>query len=261
MRVKKRDQKNDVVEENIRYDQYHFTGRDWGEFVLYTLLKGVVICYLFYDTWKMCWLLVPFVVVEYKRMKNEKLVQQKRELAVQFRSMVESISNSLSAGYSLEKSFVEAQRDLLLVYSEKDMILVELRGLLTGVQMNIPIEQLLTAFGTRSGVDDIANFANVVTVAKKSGGNLVRIIQKTMNSISDKLAVEEEIETMIAAKKYEQKIMMIMPYGIIFYLRITDAAYFDVLYHNILGIFAMTVFLSVIQLADLWAKKIMEIQV
>lgn len=259
--VKGRKQKNSTIEDGIWYDQYHFNRRDWGEFVLYMLLKGVAICYLFYDTWKMCWLLVPLVVVDYRRIKKEKLLKQKRELAIQFKAMVETVSNSLSAGYSLEKAFVEAQRDLRLVYSERDMIFLELKGLLTGIQMNIPIEQLLANFGMRSGVDDIANFANVVTVAKKSGGNLVRIIQKTMNSISDKLAVEEEIETMIAAKKYEQKIMMIMPYGIIFYLRVTDTTYFDVLYHNIFGIFVMTVFLSVIQIADLWAKKIMEIQV
>ena len=52
-----------------------------------------------------------------------------------------------------------------------------------------------------------------------------------------------------------------MPYGIILYLRWTNEGFFDVLYGNILGAFVMTVFLVVIHIADLWAQKIMEIQV
>ena len=64
---------------------------------------------------------------------------------------------------------------------------------------------------------------------------------------------------MITSKKYEEKIMMVMPYGIIFYLRVTNAGFFDVLYHNVVGIILMTVFLIVIYIADFWARKIMEI--
>lgn len=243
------------------YDNYIFTWKDWSEFLVFFLLKGAVICYLFYDTWKMGFLLLPLAFVDYNIAKKRKLEQQKRALTTQFQSMIESVSNSLSAGYSFEKCFMEAKRDLHLIYPESAVIFKEVNAILTGLQMNVPIEQLLSSFGKRSGVDDITNFANVVTVAKRSGGNLVRIIQKTISSISDKLLVEEEIETMIAAKKYEEKIMMLMPYGIIFYLRITNAGYFDVLYHNILGIAIMTIFLIIIEVADVWARKIMEIRV
>lgn len=244
-----------------QYDQYIFCWRDWTEYILRSLVKGVIICYLFYDTWKMCFLIIPFAFVDFFSMRTRKLEQQKKELTLEFKSLIEALASGLSAGYSLEKAFLEAKKDLLLIYSKEAFIIREINGVITGLQMNVPIEQLLQSFGKRSGIDDISNFANVVSVAKKSGGNLVRIIQKTVNSISDKLAVEEEIETMIASKKYEQKIMMIMPYGIIFYLRITDGGYFEVLYHNLLGVIIMTIFLIVMQLADVWAQKIMEIRV
>jgi tight adherence protein B len=167
----------------------------------------------------------------------------------------------LNAGYSLEHAFGDARRDLALVYPGEAYIFSELDAIAAGLRVNIPLEELLRDFGERSGTDDICDFANVVTAAKRSGGNLIRIIQKTVRSISDKLAVEEEIKTLIASKRLEEQIMMKMPYGMIFYLRISNGEFMEVLYHNLLGICLMTVFLLLIYAADYWASRIMEISV
>lgn len=243
------------------YDQYQFNWHDWIEYSAKLLLKGMMISYLFYDTYQALIIILPLGFIEYKSLKRIKIKKQKRELTMQFKSVIESVATTLSAGYSLECAFEEAKKDLSLIYAKKEHIFRELDSITSGLNMNIPIERLLKNFGQRSCVDDIEDFANVVMVAKKSGGNLVHIIQKTVNRIVDKMMVEEEIETMIAAKKYEEKVMMLMPYGIILYLRWTNEGFFDVLYGNILGAFVMTVFLVVIHIADLWAQKIMEIQV
>ncbi|MGN0152882.1 MAG: type II secretion system F family protein [Lachnospiraceae bacterium] len=243
------------------YRVYHFRWRDWGEFGIRILLKGIVICYLFYDSYKACLLLLPFVAADYRMMKKEKLKNQKRKLTLQFKAMMEALVNSLMAGYSLERAFEDARKDISLIYEEKAEIFEELDSILSGLKMNIPLENLLEDFGVRSGIEDIKNFADVVMAAKRSGGNLIRIIRKTVNSISDKIAVEEEIETMITSKKLEERIMMIMPYGILFYLRLSSGEFLEVLYHNVLGAMVMTVFLLAVYVADIWAGKIMEIHV
>lgn len=243
------------------YNQYAFTWKDWVEFLQITLLKVITISYLFYDSYKACILFIPFAMMDYRNMKHQKMDARKRKLTLQFRDMIKAFIAALNAGYSLEKAVVDARNDLSLIYDEKEMIFLEMDEMISGLRMNRPLEVLLKDFGNRSGVEDIKNFANVVAVAKKSGGNLIHIIQKTVNCIGDKIAVEEEIKTMIAAKKLEQKIMMIMPYGILFYLRVTNENFLGVLYHNMLGIVLMTCFLIVIYIADLWAKKIMEISV
>ena len=105
------------------------------------------------------------------------------------------------------------------------------------------------------------NFANVIRAAKQNGGNLIRIIQKTVNSITDKMMVEEEIQTMIAAKKLEEKIMMVMPYGILLYLRVSNGDFLQVLYHNLIGAGIMLLFLIGVNIAGMWAEKIMEIPI
>lgn len=244
-----------------QYNVYDFTWKDWVEFGLKLLFKGMVICYLFYDSSKAGLLLVPFAVMDYKKLKKVKMERVKKRLLLEFKALMEALTASLRAGYALEKAFVEAQKDLELLYDKDAVIFEELSSILSGLGMNVELEILLKDFGERSGIDDIRNFANVVAVAKKSGGNMVRVIEKTVNCISDKLAVEEEINTLIAAKKLEERIMMIMPYGIIFYLRISNGGFLQVLYHNGLGVILMTLFLAVIYIAEIWAGRIMEIQI
>ncbi len=244
-----------------RYDQYAFTWLDWLEYIAIVVGKTVVVSYLFFDSIKACIMCVPIGLVEYKNMQQQKIVQQKKQLCIQFRSLMESIVTSLTAGHSLEHSFMDAAKDLHLLYEDKADIFLELDRIQYGLERNVPIEELLMDFGKRSGIEDVENFANVIKAAKQNGGNLIRIIQKTVNSISDKMAVEEEIQTMIAAKKLEEKIMMFMPYGIILYLRISNGDFLQVLYHNLIGAGAMLVFLIGIYIAGMWAKKIMEIPI
>lgn len=243
------------------YRSYHFTWKDWVQYILKIAVKGAVIGYLFYDSMKMCVICIPFFVVDYRELKKDKLKKQKRELTMEFKAMMEALVTSLTAGYSLEHAFTDAKRDLSFIYDKNAMIFKELDEIISGLKVNIPIEKLLSDFGDRSGVEDIENFANVVAAAKRSGGNLIRIIEKTVRSISDKISVEEEMETLIASKKLEEKIMMVMPYGILLYLRVSNGGFLDVLYHNGLGIMLMTVFLIGVYIANAWAAKIMDIPV
>ncbi len=243
------------------YRSYHFTWKDWVEYLVRIAIKGMIIGYLFYDSLEMCIICIPFFVVDYREMKKDKLKKQKRELTLQFKSMMEALVTSLTAGYSLERAFSDARQDMAFIYKEDAMIFRELDEIIAGLKVNIPVEKLLKDFGDKSGVEDIQNFANVVTAAKRSGGNLIRIIEKTVRSISDKISLEEEMETMITGKKLEEKIMMVMPYGILLYLRISNGGFLDVLYHNVFGIVLMTVFLMGVYLANVWATKIMDIPV
>lgn len=259
--MKQREEQEKGSRKVYDYRVYHFCGKDWVEYGLRQLIKSVVICYLFYDSCKAAVLILPFAFIDYHNMRERKREEQKHRLTLQFKAMIEALVTSLNAGYSLEHAFQDAKKDLALLYNRQDFIFKELDAILSGLKMNIPLERLLKDFGERSDIDDINNFANVVMAAKRSGGNLIRIIQKTVNSIADKIAVEEEIKTLIAAKVLEEHIMMIMPYGIIFYLRVSNGEFLEVLYHNALGVMLMTLFLIMIYAADIWASKIMEIRV
>lgn len=243
------------------YEQYRFDVTDWLEYIIRVSGMTGVIGYLFYDSAKAIVLAIPIGLWQYSSLKRYKTKEQKQRIAMQFRSLMEGLVTSLTAGYSLEHAFFEVKKDMSFIYAEETEIMEELEWILSGIDRNVPIEELLKDFGERSGSEDIRNFANVIRAAKKSGGNLIHIIQKTVHSIAGKMAVEEEIETMIAAKKLEQKIMLVMPYGILGYLRLTNGEFLTVLYHNGIGMCLMTIFLTGIYLAGIWAERIMDIQI
>ena len=72
---------------------------------------------------------------------------------------------------------------------------------------------------------------------------------------------EQEIQVMISAKKMEANVMSVVPFLIILYLDTTSAGFFDVLYHNPVGIVVMSVCLVVYLVAVLLMQKLMEINV
>lgn len=85
------------------------------------------------------------------------------------------------------------------------------------------------------------------------------IMEHTISIITRKMEIKKEIRMLTAAKKYEQKIMNLVPMGIIFYIRMTNPGYFNSLYHNVAGIVIMTAALCVYAAAYYMSEKILAI--
>lgn len=127
--------------------------------------------------------------------------------------------------------------------------------------MNKALEVELQAFAVRSGCEDIQDFAEVFIFAKRSGGNFPGIIRRTVEKISEKVEVEQEIETLIAGKMMELKIMNLVPVFILCYLNVTSPTYLQALYGNLFGRCFMTAGLIVYVAAVELGRKIMNIEV
>ena len=123
------------------------------------------------------------------------------------------------------------------------------------------LEDMIYGFGKRSGVDEIMEFAQVFAAAKRNGGNLTQVIERSASVIEDKVETEKEIQIVISARKLEQKIMNVVPFGILLYISATSKGFFDVLYHNPAGVLVMTVCLAVYMAAVLLSRKIVNIEV
>ena len=128
-------------------------------------------------------------------------------------------------------------------------------------KVSVPVEELFLSLGERSGIEDIENFAAVFSTAKRTGGDMDKVIQTSARMLGDKIDVQKEIEATLSAKKAEQTIMSFMPAGIILYLQLTSPGFLEVLYGNAFGIFAMTVCLGIYMLSYWMGKRIVDIDV
>lgn len=138
-------------------------------------------------------------------------VARQNKLKSQFRDMLEAISTSLNAGKNVPESFAAVYADLKNQYEEGAYILNELYVINAGLSNGITIEELLDDFGKRSGCDDIQDFASVFEICYRKGGNIRDTIRNTYDILSDKMAITEEIETIVTGSKSEQSLMLVMP--------------------------------------------------
>lgn len=141
--------------------------------------------------------------------------KRRKRLTAQFRDMLEGLATSLGAGKNVVDSFHAVYSDLKLQYEEEAFILKELEVVLSSIANNIDIEDVLLDFGQRSGIGDIESFANVFKISYRKGGNIKDTIRNTYDILSQKMAISEEIETMVTGSKTEQSIMVFMPIAII----------------------------------------------
>lgn len=243
------------------YNRFHLSVMDWGKIAACSLGIMTAVSYLFYDSLVgMAGTLICIYFLKKIWVKRQ-VKRQKRNLANQFQDTMQLVSNSLLSGYSIENAWSDAQRELVKLYGQDAHMCRELQRMNQSMALNLPIEELLADFATRSGVEDIQNFSEVFTFAKHSGGNLVLIIENTVNHMRAKREVEQEIEVLVASKKLEQNILTIIPLFILAYLKFSSMEYMSVLYRNPFGVVFMTGCLLVYIFAIVISWKILNIQI
>ena len=243
------------------YAEYHFSLKEGALAVLEGMFVVAMIGYFFYRSWLACLFLLPVFVFFMRERKRELAKKRRQELSLQFKDLVLALLTNVKAGYSIENALRESYRDVELLYGADSPIRLEVRHMVRGLENNVILEKLLFDLGVRSRLPDIMQFADVFLIAKRSGGNLTEILEKTAGVIEQKAETDKEIQLMISAKKMEQKIMNMVPFLIIFYIGTTSRGFFDVLYHNLVGVAVMTACLLFYGAAYLLSRRIVEIEV
>ena len=98
-------------------------------------------------------------------------------------------------------------------------------------------------------------------LAKRSGGKLVPVIRRTVQIMEDRIQVKEEIRTLTASRRFEQKIMNGMPVLMVLYIDTTSPGFFDGMYTTMAGRAVMTGCLAVYLLSCWLSGKILDIRI
>lgn len=243
------------------YDYYHFKKKEILKYFIQSSFLCVLIDYLFYQNWWLLFGIIPVFIFYLKFMKKKLKQERRRKLNYQFKDALNALSVAVQAGYSVENAVTACTRDLERLYEKGTDILEEFHYIENQRNLSVPVEELFLDLGMRSQVEDIENFASVFYTAKRTGGDMDKVIQKVARMLGDKIDVKKEIETTLAAKKSEQLIMSFMPAGIILYLQLTSPGFLSVLYGNIFGCCAMTICLGIYGAAYFLGTKIVDIDV
>ncbi|MFN7251948.1 MAG: type II secretion system F family protein [Anaerobacillus sp.] len=253
-----------VAETLIDYNVYNLKK---SEYVFYGLIGAVgffIIGYIFYKSLVVA-IVFSLLGLFFPKLQKKRLLQnRKQELSNQFQQALFSVSSSLVAGRSIENAFLEVSKDLELLYPDPNTYIIKEFELINRrVANREPIESAIIDFSERAGVDDITNFTDVFVTCKRTGGDLVEVIRRTSNMISEKIEIQQEISVMVAQKKFESRILSIMPVLMIALLGYTAGEYMEPLYdlRGIVGPIVMTICLGIIVFSFWISQRIMNIKV
>ena len=193
--------------------------------------------------------------------KKECLEKKKREFALQFQEAIRSLAASLNVGYSLENAIKETKKDINILYSEQTAIHREFDYMIRQIYLQIPMDQILYEWAQRVDQEDLHSFVSVFVAAKKSGGDSLKVIRDSISQIRDKMEMQREIDTILAARKYECKVMSVIPFGIIAYMKLSFPEFMAALYGNLIGAGVMSACLAVYLGAWYLGQKIVNIEI
>lgn len=232
-----------------------------GKVMLVSTVFTGVIAFVFYRS---IWAMVLWpVVYRFTKRANAKRRKEERIRALQehFMNGLQVLNTSLQVGLSMENAWMEVQKETRLLYGESSEFYQEICKINQSVALNVPIESLFLEFANRCEVEEIIRFAEILDYGKRSGGNWKKIIDNTVLRMTERYEAQKEIEVLLAEKRMEQKIMNVVPIGMILFLQVASWDYVEVLYHNLFGSICMSICLAVYGAAVLMSEKIMDIQV
>ena len=240
--------------QGIEYETYTLSRREWVLYGAEGILLAAALDYVFYRSFLLILLIFPAGILFPLALKKKLKQRRMEKLRGEFKDAILAVASGLNAGYSVENAFAVSLKEMEEIHGSDSMIAKEIRLILRKVRMNL-------TFAARSGLDDVKNFADVFLAARKSGGELMRIITRTAEIIGEKIRIQEEILTATASKRMEQRIMSGIPVLIVIYIELTSPGFFGILYTTLVGRMLMTVCLAV-YLASCWlADYFLEIEV
>ncbi len=241
--------------------QQDITRRDRFGAVLKTVGILLITAWMYYGTFLVTMLFIPAGCRLYRMFQKELEEKKEAEFQLQFKEAIQTLSASLNSGYSVENAFYETQKELLIIYPPEARISRELLIIVRKLKIHMPIEQALKEFAECTQTEEVQSFAEVFGMAKRSGGDMIGIIRDTVRQISDKIDVKREIDTILAAKRYEFRVMSVIPYIIIGYMSVSFPEFMKSLYGNAAGIGVMTGCLAIYTGAYYLGVKMIKIEI
>ena len=243
------------------YGIFRFSRREYLRYGLEAAFLTGVIAFCFYNS---LWALVlwPAVFFWYLREKRRTLLAKRKSvLKGQFKDAVQGMAAALAAGYSVENAVREAAKDLRMLYAENADMVQELAAMQRRLDSNQTLESSIGDFAARSGLPEAETFAEIFAVGKRSGGDLIGILEDTARTIAQTVETERAIEGTLASRRYEQRIMNGIPFVIVLYLRTGCPGFMDPVYGNAVGVCVMTGCFILYLAAWYLGKRMLEIEV
>ena len=246
----------------INYETWDLSATDWIMVTAMSMGMGISIGWLFYDSQvaSLGCIMVAFSMVK-KRYCLWKVEQRKKQLLLQIRDLLYSISSSVAVCRSKGQALEEAMEFWQGTYTSKDYIMKELAAMVAQMkESNTSEVTVLGDFAKRSGLKDIGDFVQVYMCCRTSGANMLKAIDHATEMIGDKISLEQELHTWMAQKRFESRIILLAPFLLMLLLKVLSTGYLEPLTASTQGYMVSSMALCMIGAACILMERMNQIE-
>ncbi len=200
-----------------------------------SLLLLIMAAFLFFNSFWGLIILSPYVLFSVYRIARKAGERQRRLLIRYFKDMLSCLLTALEAGNSVETAIEPVKNDMTVMHGEKCYMVKELTAITARLNIGENIEDIFRDFAAKTRIKEIEYFADVFSVAKRSGGDIISLIRAANKDLYEKLELRRETWSIISSVVTQSTIMKLMPLLILLYMRLFSGNFLDPLYRTAIG--------------------------
>lgn len=139
------------------------------QWIAISVLITAAVAWLFYQSYYGMVLLPVIGVFCRKRYIISRKKKRQQMLLYQFKDGVLAVQNALLAGYSVENSWREAEKELQKLYGAQGLMTQEWHQMNVRIKMNEPLEKQLMEFASRSNCEDVESLRKFFLLQNAAG--------------------------------------------------------------------------------------------
>ena len=184
-----------------------------------------------------------------------KASQRRRAFYGQLPDVLQLISGSLRAGYSLQQAIIAVGEDGYPPASE------EFGRAMAEVRLGSSADDALMALSNRIDVPDFLWTVQAIQIHSEVGGNLAEILETIAQTIRERGRVKRHLRALTAEGRLSAIILGSLPFLLLGFLSIINGEYLKPLFTTTLGLIMIACSGGLMLVGFAWMKKIIRIEV
>jgi tight adherence protein B len=159
-----------------------------------------------------------------------RLRRQQRLFAEQLGEHLQEVAATMRAGRSLTDALV------MVTEAASEPTHREFELALADERLGMPLDQALLPIGTRMANKDMAQFALVAALDRRTGASTAEVVDRIADGVRENAELRRELRALTAQVSLSRWILSLLPVGVLLLISITDPSYEAPMYHTAFGV-------------------------
>jgi tight adherence protein B len=174
--------------------------------------------------------------------------------ADQLDDSLQLMASSLRAGHSLLRALDAVSQEAASPTAE------EFTRIVNETRVGRDLSDALEELAARMGSDDFTWVAQAIAIHREVGGNLAEVLDTVGHTIRERNAIRRQVKALAAEGKLSAVVLMVLPFGVIGFLSLTNPAYLAKFTQSLAGWAMLAVAAVMMVIGGLWLKKTVAIR-